>query len=40
MAIMMTYPGYYGLPSWEPVVFILENKVEVEEMATEEFPFF
>lgn len=23
---MIAFPGYYGLPHWEPVYLILENK--------------
>lgn len=25
-AVMIAYPAYHGLPEWEPVVLILENK--------------
>jgi hypothetical protein len=24
-AVMIAYPGYHGLPDWEPVKLILEN---------------
>lgn len=36
-AVMLTYPGYFGLPEWEPVVLILENKVDTEVLSTEDF---
>lgn len=26
-AVMIAYPGYHGLPYWEPVVEMLENKI-------------
>ena len=39
-AIMVSFPGYYGLPSWEPTVLILEGKITEEEMSTEEYQFF
>lgn len=25
-AVMIAYPGYHGLPEWEPALLILENK--------------
>ena len=29
--VMIGYPGYYGLPEWEPVLLLLEEKVELVE---------
>ena len=26
-AIMIVYPAYYGLPEWDPVYMILEDKM-------------
>ncbi|EGR28937.1 hypothetical protein IMG5_166570 [Ichthyophthirius multifiliis] len=29
-AVMIAYPGYYGLPEWEPAKLILENQFQFE----------
>jgi hypothetical protein len=29
--VMIGYPGYYGLPDWEPVRLLLEEKTEMVE---------
>jgi hypothetical protein len=31
-AIMIVYPAYHGLPEWEPVRMILENKYDFENV--------
>lgn len=28
-AVMIAYPGYYGLPDWEPVLLLLEDKLDL-----------
>jgi len=32
---MIAYPGYHGLPEWEPCVLILEKKFDFEGMETD-----
>lgn len=34
-AVMIAYPGYHGLPPWEPAVLILENKFDWEGLETD-----
>jgi len=34
-AVMIVYPAYHGLPEWEPVRLILENKFEWENIPTD-----
>lgn len=35
--VMIGYPGYYGLPDWEPVMVLLEEKVELIEKEEHNF---
>ena len=34
-AVMIAYPGYHGLPEWEPARLILEDKHFLEGMSTD-----
>eukprot|EP01017_Pseudomicrothorax_dubius_P049280 TRINITY_DN9143_c0_g1_i1.p1 TRINITY_DN9143_c0_g1~~TRINITY_DN9143_c0_g1_i1.p1 ORF type:complete len:306 (-),score=58.42 TRINITY_DN9143_c0_g1_i1:22-891(-) len=34
-AIMIVYPGYFGLPDWEPVPKLLENKFDLASFSNE-----
>lgn len=34
-AVMITYPGYYGLPEYEPVRQVLENRFDFEYVQTD-----
>lgn len=34
-AVMITYPGYYGLPDYEPARQVLENKFEFQYVQTD-----
>lgn len=36
-AVMEAYPGYIDLPFWEPTLLMLEEKVELELLETENF---
>jgi hypothetical protein len=36
-AIMIVYPAYHGLPPWEPVRTVLENKFDWEAYPTDIF---
>ena len=34
-AVMISYPGYFGLPAWEPVRILLEDKKALEGRETD-----
>ena len=36
---MIAYPGYYGLPIWEPARLVLEGRFDFENMAQENVEF-
>lgn len=36
-AVMEAYPGYMDLPEWEASLLMLEEKVELEMLETEDF---
>eukprot|EP00330_Aristerostoma_sp_ATCC50986_P007547 CAMPEP_0114578314 /NCGR_PEP_ID=MMETSP0125-20121206/2873_1 /TAXON_ID=485358 ORGANISM="Aristerostoma sp., Strain ATCC 50986" /NCGR_SAMPLE_ID=MMETSP0125 /ASSEMBLY_ACC=CAM_ASM_000245 /LENGTH=183 /DNA_ID=CAMNT_0001768299 /DNA_START=360 /DNA_END=911 /DNA_ORIENTATION=- len=38
-AVMIAYPAYHGLPDWEPVKMIMENKFEFELLQNENFDY-
>lgn len=37
LAVMLTYPGYIDLPEWEPAFLILEEKLVLEVLESENF---
>lgn len=39
-AIMIAYPAYHGLPEWEPVHLMLENKIDFAEMQHDVFDYY
>ena len=39
-AVMIAYPGYYGLPDYEPVKQILENLYEYDHRVNDNFDYF
>ena len=39
-AVMIAYPGYYGLPVYEPVLQILENQYQYETTVNDNFDYF
>lgn len=34
---MMTYPAYMGLPEWEPTYLLLEEKLPLEVLESDNF---
>jgi len=34
---MEVFPAYIGLPEWEPVLLILEEKLELEVLTSEKY---
>lgn len=34
---MCAYPGYFGLPDWEPVVLILENHLTCDLLCPDDY---
>lgn len=30
--VMIAYPGYYGLPQWEPCLLLLEDKTDIKNI--------
>jgi cilia- and flagella-associated protein 298 len=39
-AIMIAYPAYHGLPEWEPVYLMLENKIDFADMQHDVFDYY
>ena len=39
-AVMIAYPGYFGLPEWEPAREVLENKVDFQYVQTDYYDVF
>lgn len=37
LAVILAYPGYFQLPEWEPTFLILEEKLSLEILETENF---